>query len=170
MADRLSLVLFRHAKSDWEAEFATDHERPLAKRGRKAAASMGRVLQSAGQLPALVLCSTATRTRDTLELAIAAGGWRVTVSHQDDLYDASPEALLALVRRAPDQASPLMLVGHEPSLSELIRLCIGGGNVRVPTAAMARIDFPATRWSEIVPATGELIWLLQPRFFGDAAG
>ena len=73
-----SLILFRHGKSDWDAPFASDHERPLTNRGKEAARLMGRFLQQTGQIPDLAVSSSAQRARDTQQLAARAGHWKST--------------------------------------------------------------------------------------------
>ena len=65
-----TLLLLRHAKSDWDASYADDHERPLAKRGKKAAALIGRHLAATGQVPDRVVSSTAVRAADTVRRAM----------------------------------------------------------------------------------------------------
>ncbi len=159
------LFLFRHGKSDWDAAFASDHERPLSLRGERDAQNMGMLLASSGTpLPQLVICSTAVRARSTLDLALRAGDWAPEVVMSEALYATSAEKVLQLIRKLPAKEERVMLVGHEPTWSELI--CnFTGGRVRMPTAAMARLDFPLSRWEDLDFDQGELVWLLQPRFF-----
>lgn len=158
------LILFRHGKSDWGASFAGDHARPLAGRGEKAAKRMGQLLASAGQVPELAITSTAVRARTTLDLAMEAGGWRCERIQSDELYGASTQTVLNYLQTQPNRYDSLMLVGHEPGWSWLVQQ-FTGGQVRMPTAAMARIDLPVNDWSDVVFGSGELIWLLQPKFF-----
>ena len=126
---------------------------------------MGMLLVRSGKkLPTLVVCSSALRARSTLDVALRAGEWSPEVIISDALYATSAEKVLSLVRKLPDSHQRVMLVGHEPTWSELVRrFC--GGRVRMPTAAMARIDFQARKWREVAFDGGELVWLLQPSFF-----
>ena len=165
MLDSNSLILFRHAKSDWDASYQTDHNRPLAHRGVKAAQQMGTILSDSGKLPDLVICSTATRARQTLELASTAGNWNCDVQFSDDLYEATAKNLISLLQQVSSSVNSLMLVGHEPTWSSLTSMLIGGGNIRFPTAAMARIDFYYNDWRSVDIGSGQLRWLLQPKFF-----
>lgn len=165
MYDRKSLFLFRHAKSDWDADYSSDHERPLAKRGKNAAKTMGAILAGSGKLPEQIICSTAVRARQTLELACQSGKWNTTIEYSDQLYDCTPNSMIDLLKRSDNVAGSVMFVGHEPSCSGLISLLIGGGNIRFPTAAMARIDFYLDDWRSLGADKGQLRWLLQPRFF-----
>ncbi|MCQ3810750.1 MAG: histidine phosphatase family protein [Acidimicrobiia bacterium] len=154
----MSAVIFlRHAKSDWYAGISNDLERPLNKRGRRSAAAVGRFLAEAGHVPDLVLCSPATRTRQTLELAKEAGGWDCPTETAEELYYGSVNHMLALAcqRRAP----VTMLVGHEPTTSTAIGQ-LTGADLRIPTAALA--------WVSLNPDnTGQLDWLIPPRLLTD---
>jgi phosphohistidine phosphatase len=158
-----TILLFRHAKSDWQAESKGDHDRPLNKRGRKAAKLMGRFLALAQELPDLVLCSSALRARETLRLADDSGDWNCEKRETADLYAASPRSVLELIRTQDDRVGRLMLVGHEPTLSLLGGTLIGNGQMRVPTATLARIDLAADCWADVDADKGELVWLVKPK-------
>ena len=157
-----TILLLRHGKSDWGTP-APDHERPLAKRGRKAAALVGRFLARAGELPDVVITSSALRARDTVDRAIRAGAWERPVSVRDALYESSLEAVLAEIRGQDDAVQSVLLAGHEPTWSELASGLCGGARLRLPTAAVARIDVGVERWQEVEPGRGELVWLLTPK-------
>jgi len=162
----LELLVMRHAKSDWDAG-TDDHERPLAERGVKAARKVGRFLARAEMVPELVICSTAVRARTTVELAAEAGGWHCPVEHTRAFYGADPAAVLAEIASRP--APPrLMVVGHEPTWSELVSLLVGGGAVRMATAAVACLELPASGWSAIEPGAGRLVWLVTPKLLQPA--
>lgn len=158
-----SLILFRHGKSDWDAAFASDHERPLAGRGKEAARTMGRLLAQARQVPDLAVSSSALRARDTLQLAAQAGRWHCPMRIESTLYESSPEHVLAWIQALEDDPECLLLTGHEPTWSALAARLIGGGMLKVPTGCMLRIDFEIEQWSEIAFGAGELRWLAPPR-------
>ena len=158
-----SLILFRHGKSDWEAPFANDHERPLAGRGKDAARCMGRLLSQTRQVPDLAVSSSALRARDTLHLAARAGHWKCPIRIESSLYESSPSAVLGWVKNLEENPECLLLTGHEPTWSELAGRLIGKAVVRVPTAAMLRIDFEAETWQHLEFGSGELRWLLPPK-------
>lgn len=160
-----TLLFLRHAKSDWDADFNHDHERPLAKRGRKAAKVMGKLLAQMEEVPNRVLCSTSVRTRTTLERAMKAGNWSCPVEYTDRLYHATSATVLDLVRAESEGTDTLLLVGHEPTCSGAIERFIGGGDVRFPTAAAARLDLHVDRWEAVQFGAGQLIWLIPPRLF-----
>jgi phosphohistidine phosphatase len=158
-----TLILLRHAKSDWGADYASDHDRPLNKRGRAAATLMGQLLARFEQVPERVLTSSAVRARETVKLAAEAGSWSCAVEVTPEFYASSPEEVLQRVHAENDGTSSLLLAGHEPTWSTLAAVLIGGGCLRFPTAAMARIDFDVHCWRDIDGGKGSLTWFLTPR-------
>jgi phosphohistidine phosphatase len=99
----------------------------------------------------------------TVETASRAGGWSAPIQQTSDLYGASPQSVLELVQGQPDTIDSLMLVGHEPTWSHAVSLLTGGGNLRFPTATVARVDFDVISWRDIAFGRGELIWLVPPK-------
>lgn len=158
-----SVIFFRHGKSDWDSDFERDFDRPLAKRGRKAAALMGAFLSRVDQEPDLIVISPAVRAAETVAIAAENGEWRAPVRTEPSLYEASVGAIIHEIKSAPDEVQRLMLVGHEPSWSDALGRLIGGAAVKFPTAAMARVDLDASSWHEADFGKGELIWLVTPK-------
>jgi phosphohistidine phosphatase len=158
-----TLLLMRHAKSDWGGTFGSDHERPLAHRGTKAARAMGRFLTDSGAVPDLVLSSTATRALTTVELAAETGGWGCEIITSDALYASDAEKVLDAIGDIDNGVGCLLVAGHEPTWSTLVSLLIGGGNVRMPTAAVACLDLRHGGWIDLAPATCELRWFVTPK-------
>lgn len=160
------LILFRHGKSDWDAGYGRDRDRPIAERGITAAKTVGKLLAAAGKVPDLAISSSAVRARTTLELAAEAGNWRCPIDITDDLYDATIAQVLEVVHRVPNHHKSLMLVGHEPTWSDTTTYLLGGGAFYMPTAAMACLEFEVATWPQIEAGRGTLLWLLPPRLFG----
>ena len=169
----LTLALLRHAKSSWTGGLA-DYDRPLAKRGQKAAPEVGAELGFLGVHPDLVLCSGAARTRETIALLLPKlGGTPPKVVYDDAIYMATPATLLSLLRKIPDGSGPrsVMIVGHNPGLEELAALLVGGGGddalsrmaVKFPAGAVAVISFDAASWSAIAPGSGSLEHFITPK-------
>jgi phosphohistidine phosphatase len=164
----LSLILFRHAKSDWNAEYASDPERPLAQRGIRAARFMGQFLAATGQVPALALTSHAVRAKDTLDLARRQGDWRCRVEVDPDIYGSDADRLLEILRQRQGAPQSILVTGHEPTCSDMAARLIGGpAQIRFPTATMARIDIPADDWPLIDFGAGEMRWLVPPKLLGN---
>lgn len=156
------LLVMRHAKSDWGQGADTDHERPLAPRGVKSARRMGLLLRESGVTPDLVLSSTAVRALTTAELAAKAGGFKCPIVTEDALYASDPDRVLEVVARVDDSVRRLLIAGHEPTSSELVRR-LTGGIVRMPTAAVACLDLAEGGWAELGPGRCTLRWLVTPK-------
>jgi phosphohistidine phosphatase len=168
--DRMKRVyLLRHAKSSWKDGSLADRDRPLAGRGKRAAKAMAGHLEAERIRPDLVLCSPARRTRETLERVEGAFGDRVAARLEEALYGASESELVAVLEALPDDVGAVMLIGHNPGLEELALALAseGAGLARMrekyPTAALATIDLPADRWSEIERGSGELAGYVRPK-------
>lgn len=156
------IIFFRHGKSDWDADYTSDHERPLKGRGRKAARRMGEFVRSADSIPDLVISSTAVRAQSTAVLAMESGEWDCDLVLNGALYGASVATIMGVIRRLSSDVSTVVLVGHEPTWSSCV-LHLTGADARVPTAAMACIDLYTAEWSAVGEGTGELQWLVTPR-------
>jgi phosphohistidine phosphatase len=164
MSETRQLFLLRHAKSSWDETSLADHDRPLAPRGRKAAKRIGTYVRRHEIRVALVLCSSARRARETLDLVAPSGEVRI----ERELYGATAADLLERLRRVPDHVNAVMLIGHEPAMRELAIGLVGGGSElsdgKFPTAAMATLTF-AGSWSTLAPDHAELAAFVRPREF-----
>ena len=166
-----TLYLLRHAKSSWDEPGLADRERPLAPRGRKAAAAIGQHLARFDAIPELVLCSPARRTTETLEGVLAALGAKAapTVENREDLYLGGGQTLLEAVRALPAGVSRVLVVGHDPDLHDLAVSLAGSGEPgplaelkqKFPTGALAVLGLSA--WSEAAPGAGRLREFVRPR-------
>jgi phosphohistidine phosphatase len=157
-----TLLLLRHGKSDWNANLDDAH-RPLTKRGVQAARAMGEFLTKSGQAPDGVVTSTAARAADTAAQAAAAGRWTCDVRLSDAIYGADSAVVLETVHAEPNTTARLLLVGHEPASSETVALLVGGGEYRLPTAALAGIELDVEDWADVGPGCGRLLYLVPPR-------
>lgn len=164
------LILIRHGKSDWDADFPHDHERPLSKRGRRAARAMGLFLEGTGNRPQAVLSSTAVRARTTVELAAEAGGWNLEPRLTRKLYSGGGNAVIEEIQAAEDHAEVLLVAGHQPTWSLTCSLLIGGGELRYPTAAACCMSFPVDSWRQVRPGGGELLWFVPPKLIQGLVG
>jgi phosphohistidine phosphatase len=157
------LLLLRHGKSDWSADFRADRERPLAPRGVKAAKRMGRFLTAIERMPDVVVSSPATRARTTAELAAEAGDWECGIEIQEDLYGAGSRAVVEVVRQLGTRGETVLIAGHEPVWSDLVGRLSGGSHVRFPTAALACLSLQAPSWMDLDWGRATLQWLVTPR-------
>lgn len=158
-----TLLLLRHGKSNWHADYGRDHERPLAPRGRKAARAMGEWLSGKGPHPELIVCSTAVRARQTCAELLKTASFAPPVLFDRGLYHAHVTAVQDLVRATGEHCSAVMLVGHEPTSSETVEWFAGRAPDHFPTAAIASISFADMPWHSVARGTGCLDWLQKPR-------
>jgi phosphohistidine phosphatase len=162
------LYLLRHAKSSWRDPTLADHDRPLASRGRRASKVIADHLQTERITPTLVLCSSSTRTRETLELIRVGLGDDVEVQVERCLYAASASDLLDRLRKVDSSVDSVMLIGHYPAIQELaLNLASGGVHLerlraKFPTAALATLAFQ-DNWGELTHGAAELVAFVTPR-------
>jgi phosphohistidine phosphatase len=169
------LILLRHAKSAWPDD-VPDHDRPLAPRGRRDAPAAGRWLRESGYVPDRVLCSTATRARETWRLAEEKLGAHPTTLFEDRVYGASIADLLDLARQTPADVGTLTIVGHDPAMRGLtLELAVehpGAAEaealalvrIKYPTAAIAVLSF-SSDWAELSPGQADLAEFVVPGDF-----
>lgn len=148
MSERQLLVM-RHGKADYPDGVA-DHERTLTSRGLKDALEAGEWLSTHGLVPELVLCSDATRTRQTAaEVVAGTGAADVPVLAVSDLYESHVGEVLEAVQRVPADTTRVMVVGHEPTMSATVA-ALTGSYVRFGTATLAVLDYSGA-WDGIEP-------------------
>ena len=160
------LILTRHAKSSWDDPAMCDHDRPLNRRGLRGALELGEWLHSRGYEPDEVLCSTAMRTRETWARAAAAPLEVMPAVHYvDALYHASPDVMLAQLRKAKGDC--VMMIGHNPGIAEFAAMLPARPPAdpdfrRYPTAATLVVDFQVGSWAEVKPGLGSTMDFFVP--------
>jgi phosphohistidine phosphatase len=170
-----TLILLRHAKSDWSDALASDHARPLNERGIAAAEAMGAYMTRKRYSPELILCSTARRTVQTLDLIRPNLNGDIQVRYEDTLYLATQRQILERIRWIDESVKCAMIVGHNPGLEQIAR-----GLVRKPktqpervrferlsekfsTCALAVTRFAAGRWKDVEDGAGALADYVRPK-------
>ena len=135
------LLIMRHAKSSWDSAVQSDHERPLNKRGRRAADAVGKTLYARGYAPQLIWSSDAARTRETATLLIRAIPGAQTVTYSSGFYHASAANVLDMAAQfgEPEDTETLMWLGHNPGWSDLFEYFTGHAH-KFPTGACAVME------------------------------
>jgi len=159
--ERHRLVLVRHAKSSWDDPALSDHDRPLARRGHKAVKRMRPHLEARGVRADVVLCSSARRTRQTLDGIEAGLGGPPRIEIEDGLYGAGADQILARLARLDDAIATAVLIGHNPGIADVVDL-LAGTDQDVPTGAIADLSFTGP-WSALGSAAVSLDDLWRPR-------
>jgi len=159
-----TLYLMRHAKSDWDASYVGDHERPLSERGRKAAKRVGKFLGKTSQIPSLILCSSAVRTQQTLEFASSEGEWgEIETSMENEIYLTTKDRITGRIRSLSSDVKSVMILGHEPTTSVVASSLLGSASIRFSTGSCARIDLNVENWADVQTGSGTLLWHITPK-------
>jgi phosphohistidine phosphatase len=166
-----TILILRHAKSDWSAPYRADFDRPLAARGLKDAPRMGEVLDLLQCVPDKILASPATRARQTVELVAEACGYGKPIQWEESFYGGGSVDLIGALQSLPATVERPMLVGHNPALEETVAALLvsredywsEGWIIRIPTAGLACLDVSITDWADLEPGDGVLRWFLIPR-------
>lgn len=170
-----TLYLLRHAKSSWDHPGVGDHDRPLAPRGIRAARAIADHMHATGLAPQVLLCSSARRTRETLELLGDAIPPDCEVLVDEDLYGAGSDTLIERVRALPTDAQRAMLIGHNPGMQRLAITLAGSGarldllRQKLPTAGLATLDASVDGWDDVAEGCAVLTDFVRPRDL-DATG
>lgn len=155
-----TLYLMRHAKSRWD-EYVSDTERGLKKRGKREARQLGRGLAEQEPLPDLVMSSPARRARKTATRVAKLWGYEGRVLQHHLLYEGGLEDCLQIVRALDDVVESVLLVGHNPTLEELL-LVLTGTVTPLPTATVVRVDLPIDAWVALeFPSNGQLVFMMR---------
>jgi phosphohistidine phosphatase len=165
------LILFRHAKTEPSEPGLEDRTRVLVERGRKDAAKIGAYMKSHALVPDRVVISPAARTQETWKIIATAFRPAPGAASADQLYDATPHAIFAVIKDAPAAAHTLMVVGHNPGLHGVALMLIASGDIdarerlreKLPTAGLVIIDFAFDDWSKLHPQSGRLERFVSPK-------
>ena len=163
------LILLRHAKSDWDNGAATDHERPLNKRGRASAPRIGQYLAGAGYSPDQILLSDAARTVETWDRMAHHFPDAPPPTLHRDLYLAPPAAMLA--RASSATGKTVLMVGHNPGIGELAEALAATAPPHprffdYPTCATTVFRFDTLQtWKDLPErlASGQVLDFITPR-------
>jgi phosphohistidine phosphatase len=166
-----TLTLLRHAKSGWNDPVERDFDRPLNRRGRKAAWTIGREMRALGLEFDAILASPAVRVVETLADVAEGYGEPIRPVYDERLYLAPLATLLEIIRETRAGIERLLIVGHNPGL-EMLAMLLSGGDpgalreqlaVKYPTATLAEISLPVDQWSEIGEGMGTIERFVRPR-------
>jgi phosphohistidine phosphatase len=168
------ILLLRHAKSSWDDPGLKDFDRPLAERGLRDAPLMGQFINKAGYNPAAIFSSTATRAKQTSQLAMKAAGIDSDIIHwNEDLYYGSMSHYIDQIQAASDDHERIMLVGHNPIIENTAGILSGSEHkiaVRMPTAALVCLECFAESWGDVSAGTCQIKWMMIPKVIKKIVG
>jgi len=158
------LTLVRHAKSSWKDPELADFDRPLSKRGKQDAPLMAERLMAMDPQPELLVSSPARRAKKTARLIaheLKLSDERLIFKME--IYAAEPESLLEVVRGLDDCWEHVLLVGHNPGLTDLGNLLADCGIANIPTCGMLCLDFDVANWMNVGARAGTLVFYDYPK-------
>jgi phosphohistidine phosphatase len=159
-----TLYLLRHAKSSWSFDELSDQERPLNDRGRDDAPAMGQALAKRRICPDLVVSSPAVRAMSTAVLVAREMQYpHEKIAVESGIYGADMDDLLTIIKDLPDTANSVLLVGHNPTITETANALSPSSINEMPTAAVVCLHFACEHWSEIGKANAEFYFYDYPR-------
>ena len=159
-----TLLLIRHAKSDWGNLMLSDFERPLNHRGEINAPEMAKRLVKRELFPQQLISSPALRAITTAKYFAKELHINVEVIIQEkDIYNALTDTLLEVVNNLDESSNFTALFGHNPGITELINYLSNQEISHLPTCGMALIKFPFDQWKMVSSGTGELVFFDFPK-------
>lgn len=156
------LIIMRHAKSSWTSSAATDHQRPLNKRGRRAAPLIAARLRDLGWIPDLVIASDSERTRETWQHMLAEFPRSIEERFSSTFYHGGLAAITSACTMLTEDTSTLLVLGHNPGWEDAVA-DLGGRWVPMTTANAALLESDAEDWAEVIGANWILVEVLRPK-------
>jgi phosphohistidine phosphatase len=156
------LYLVRHAKSSWKDLSIDDFDRPLNTRGKKDAPLMGKILSKKKINVELIISSPAKRTRDTAIIIADKIDFSDKIIFNKSLYEASTDDLLAVIKNFINNLNNVMLIGHNPGLTNLVNYLCKEDLLNIPTCGIVALKFKKL-WSEIERNDCEIIFFEYPK-------
>ena len=153
-----TLTIFRHAKSSCATADLDDHERPLNKRGERDAPIMGNLIKAAGIRPSLIISSSAVRAWTTARIIAKQISYPIEFLHRESsLYHASIDRLTELIAAQDEGFNNIMIVGHNPGLTNLANELIPGLTSNIPTSGYVSVMLDTDTWDIHTRNSCELI-------------
>ncbi len=158
------IYILRHAKSSWKDSSLSDFDRPLNERGKRNAPMMGIKMAELNIVPDLVLSSSANRAYTTASIVVEKLNYpKDRIEKRKDLYLASSHAILKIINSADKKHESLMIVGHNPGLTELAN-DLGAFQVSsMPTCALVALEFAVDEWQAVHWGIGKNILFEYPK-------
>ncbi len=159
-----TITLLRHAKSSWDNTDLVDFDRPLNGRGRKNAPEMARRLKAAGVRPSLILSSPAKRAWSTAKIIAAEISYPIEFLQRDrDLYHAGTQRLLDVLAAQDEGFKNILLVAHNPGLTDLANELVPGLTNNLPTCGFVAVKVEVDTWDLRARKSAELIEYNYPK-------
>ncbi|UZJ39364.1 MULTISPECIES: histidine phosphatase family protein [unclassified Prosthecochloris] len=159
-----TLYLVRHAKSSWDNANLADFDRPLNKRGQKAAPFMAKLMSENNVQVDRIISSPANRALTTAETFCEVLGYPPEkIEQRIEIYEGGINQMLQIVREIPDSCSSAMLFGHNPTMTSFANFISGEHLENIVTCGVVRIDLKTDFWQQTLMDSGKLVWYEYPK-------
>jgi len=159
-----TLYLVRHAKSSWDSPGLADDERPLLPKGVQKTRLVGNHIAGEGGIIDLMISSQAVRAYETAKILAECFNYPVKRILKDRrIYDGPYDRLLDLIYGTDNEINSLMLIGHNPLITQLSNLFLHPGIEDMPTSAVVCITFDAMKWQEVPASKSKLKFYITPK-------
>ena len=156
------LCLLRHSKSSWLESALADFDRPLSARGNRNASSLNKFLMSKNFVFDKILCSSARRTKETCLVALDGISGQDNTIFTDSLYMTSASTVINMIRSQDNDLNTILVVGHNPSMHEVLEVLTGKHLVKYPTGTFAVVRC-SSKWENLLDNFCDLSWFLTPK-------
>ena len=163
------LLLLRHAKSSWKDQNIEDFYRPLKERGKNDASIMGEYIKQTDLIPQYILCSSAIRTKETLDIILNKINFdnKIKIDYTNELYEADVFDILKVISQIENKFNKVMIIGHNPGMEETV-LELTQKPFPFPkfsTCGLALIELNIDYWKDIKKVKGILKLFKSPKMF-----
>jgi len=158
------LYMVRHAKSSWDNDSVSDFDRTLNHRGLRDAPIMGKKFKELKIIPDSILSSAAMRAKSTARILASEIGFPIEkIEERVDMYLTDPYALQRIINEQNNDCNSLMIVGHNPGMTELANMFAAGITSNLPTCSLVGMEFDVDEWDVVSPGVGTCIFYEYPK-------
>jgi len=158
------LFIARHAKSSWDDFAIEDHERPILEKGKQKSEKVAAALKQKKILPDLIISSTAKRAKETAIILATGLGYPINnIRYEKRIYHADADDIFTELFGLDDSISSVMVVGHNPTFTDLVNHFSKTMIDNLPTSAVAAVTFKTDKWEKTGSSKHKLEFILQPR-------
>jgi phosphohistidine phosphatase len=159
-----TLYLVRHGKSSWENMQYQDYERPLIEKGIKRTRKIAGFLSDKNVLPDMIISSHAVRAIETAKLIAAKLNYPIDrIKIDENLYFLGQQAMENILLGLDDNLNEVMLVGHNPDMTNFVNLFVSKKIDYLPTTGVVCVRFDSTHWNEVFLAPREIPFVITPK-------
>jgi phosphohistidine phosphatase len=164
----MKLYIARHAKSSWEDFTLSDHERPILDKGKKKTIVVANELKRRGEIPEIIMSSTAVRASQTAEIFAEIMGYpKDKIIYNKNLYHANDDQILEELYGLDNNIKSIMIVAHNPGLTDLVNIFTKDFIYNLPTSGVACVKFKSDKWENIDTCKHKVEFILTPRMLSE---